>query len=90
MSSIVSETATSDVVITSNNKIVAYGISLFDTATYTSVDITVTKDITGKIITVSPDVDLDATTDYIVMITELVDVKGQTLTNTVIEFTTAA
>lgn len=77
----------SSIVLTFNNVILNQGITLF-TDTFTPVNTTLTKSADGKIITIKPDANLSATTGYVLMISNVTDVYGQTLENQVIEFTT--
>ena len=73
----------SSIVLTFNNVILNQGITLF-TDTFTPVNTTLTKSADGKIITIKPDADLSATTGYVLMISNVTDVHGQTLENQVI------
>jgi len=79
----------SDVVLTFSNTIQSYTIALMD-ETYSSVAIEVSKNSTGKVVTVSPTVDLDAATEYLLFVSEVKDIYNQKIVNTVIKFTTAA
>jgi ribosomal silencing factor RsfS len=45
---------------------------------------------TRKIVTLNPSASLSASTDYLVIVPGVVDVHGQSLANTVINFTTAS
>ena len=78
----------SDITLTFDNKISDQVITLFSDA-FAAVAVTITKDSTGKILTVSPDSDLDAATSYNLIMTSITDIYGQKLENQVIEFTTA-
>ena len=79
----------SDITLTFNNKISDQVITLFSDA-FAAVAATITKDSTGKILTVSPDSNLDASTSYNLIMTSVTDIYGQKLENQVIEFTTSA
>lgn len=76
-----------DIVLTFSNKILNQTITLFTDA-FETVEIDVTKDSTGKILTISPKADLEATTSYVLIITKVTDIHGQTIENEVIGFTT--
>jgi phi13 family phage major tail protein len=78
----------SDITLTFDNKISDQVITLFSDA-FAAVATTITKDSTGKILTVSPDSDLDAATSYNMIMTSITDIYGQKLENQVIEFATA-
>ncbi|NDL68847.1 major tail protein [Anaerotalea alkaliphila] len=78
----------SNIVLTFNNKILSQSITLF-TEAFAPVAATLTKDTTGKIITINPESNLAAATGYILIMTEVKDIHGQTLENQVVEFTTA-
>lgn len=74
--------------LTFNNKISNQTITLFTDA-FVPVPVTITKDATGKILTISPDADLSSATSYVLIITNATDIYGQKLENEVIAFTTA-
>lgn len=76
-----------DIVLTLSNKVLSQTITLF-TDTFLPVPAVITKDATGKILTISPNVDLSAQTSYVLIITNVIDVHGQKLENEVIGFTT--
>lgn len=76
-----------DIVLTFNNKILEQSISLF-TDTFVPVAVDFSKDTTGKILTISPKADLETTTSYVLIITKVTDIYGQTIENEVIGFTT--
>jgi len=80
--------ADSDIVLTFSNKIMVHMITLFDN-TFSPVAVTVSKDATGKIVTVNPVADLTAATSYTLIITNAIDVHGQKIENQVVGFTTA-
>lgn len=77
-----------DIVLTLSNKVLSQTITLFTDA-FVPAPVTITKDATGKILTISPNVDLSAATSYVLIITNVIDVHGQKLENEVIGFTTA-
>jgi hypothetical protein len=76
-------------VLTFSNRITAYNIYLVKTDTQDSVSIDIDLNITGKVLTITPDVSLEAATGYSIVINSVTDEKGQTMNFTVISFTTA-
>ena len=75
--------------LTFNNPIVDYsGITLIKATDNSIVAAPVTIDATKKIVTVSPSTNLTATTVYLLVISSVDDIFGQTLASTVIKFTT--
>lgn len=80
----------SNLTLTYNNAIEDYSITVVDTTTLTAIAVTIQKDATNKIITITPDDDLDASTNYAIVVAKVKDTYGQTLANTVIDFTTVA
>ena len=78
----------SNVTLTFNNKILAYIVTLFDDA-FAPVAAAITKDATGKILTLNPTANLESATTYTLIATTITDVYGQTLENRVVSFTTA-
>lgn len=76
------------ITLTLNNKSIIQSVSLFQ-SDLTPVASTVSVDMTGKIITITPDADLAAATDHMLIIAGITDVFGQTIKDQVIEFTTA-
>jgi phi13 family phage major tail protein len=75
--------------LTFNNKIKSYNITLINTTTLVPVENTMSLDSTGKIITIDPTVDLGAATKYAIVINKVTDIYGQSLTDNIIDFTTA-
>ena len=78
------------IVITFNNTIAENAIALFDTDTGDVVACTSAWDATKKIITITPNADLTASTLYLVSVAGVVDVYGQALATVGKNFTTAA
>lgn len=77
------------VVLTFNNKISGYACTLLD-VTGDVAAFAAALDSTGKILTITPTEDLTADTTYILAVSLVTDVYGQTLRGTAINFTTAA
>ncbi len=77
----------SDIVLTFSNTIQSYSIALFDDA-FAPVSVEVSKNSTGKVVTVAPVANLDLNTEYLLVVTEAKDVYGQKIVNTVVKFTT--
>ncbi len=77
-----------DVVITFNNKIAADAIALVSAAG-DAVENAMSIDATGKIITINPAGNLDAATNYHVVLVNVKDIYGQMLPVTTKSFTTA-
>jgi len=65
------------------------GIILVDADTFAPVAAARTLDTARKVVTLNPTSNLDAATDYIVIVAGVVDIHGQQLASTVINFTTA-
>lgn len=78
-----------DIVLTFNNKVDSYAVTLINAATLATIAATVSIDATGKILTINPDADLSAATNYALIASKVTDVYGQSLSDTVIDFTTA-
>jgi hypothetical protein len=76
-------------VLTFSNRIITYDIGLFETVSQDGVAVDIELDITGKILTITPDANLDAATGYSIVLNSVVDDRGQTIKYTVISFTTA-
>lgn len=74
--------------LTFNKRITGYSATLYKYTTKDSVTVTADLDITGKVLTVTPNSSLEAATKYAVVL-EAVAYSGQTLGYTVIAFTTA-
>lgn len=75
--------------LTFNNMIASYSITLVKTSTLAEIPATITKDITRKILTITPTNNLEAATKYGIVISNVTDDSGRTLKYTVIQFTTA-
>jgi len=75
--------------LTLNNMISAYSIKLVKVCTLAEIPITITLDLTKKILTIAPDSNLDASTQYAIVIDSITDDSGRKLKYTVIQFTTA-
>jgi phi13 family phage major tail protein len=75
--------------VTFNNKIKSYNVTLIDTVALSAIACTFSLDSTSKILTINPDADLSADTKYAIVATKITDVYGQTLENSIIDFTTA-
>jgi phi13 family phage major tail protein len=80
---------TSDITLTFSNTIQSYTIALLDDV-YAPVAVEVSKNSTGKVVTVSPVGDLDPDTEYLLFVTEIKDIYNQKIVNTVIKFKTVA
>lgn len=65
------------------------GILLVNADTFAPVAVSRTLDAARKVVTLDPTSNLGATTDYIVVVHDVVDIHGQALADTVINFTTA-
>lgn len=76
-------------VLTFNKRITAYTISLVNYSTKDSITVTAELDITGKILTITPNSNLDAATKYAIVIKSVIAYSGQKLDYTVISFTTS-
>jgi len=77
-----------DIVLTFNNKIKDEEIVLLDSATGDVVEVIKSWNATGKVLTITPDENLTASTKYIISVTGVVDVYGQRLAATGSDFTT--
>lgn len=77
----------SDVVLTFSNAVKSYAMTLYD-ASFAPVSATITKDATGKILTLTPESNLSGTTSYVLVISEVKDIYGQAINDQVIGFTT--
>jgi phi13 family phage major tail protein len=65
------------------------GIILVNADTFAPVAVTRTINAARKVVTLNPTSNLDASTDYIIVVHDVVDIHGQALTDAVINFTTA-
>lgn len=77
-----------NIVLTFNNKVITENIIMTSSAG-AIVPVVKTWDVTGKILTINPTVDLSAATMYLVNIIGVVDIYNQTLAPSVVNFTTA-
>jgi len=77
-----------NVVLTFSNKISNHAISLID-ETFSVVPAAYNFDATGKVLTINPNANLSAATDYAVMVNGVSDIYAQSLANQTIHFTTA-
>ena len=77
-----------NITLTFNNQIVSYTVSLLKND-FTVVDSTIKIDGANKVITIDPKQNLTASTKYAVMVTNVRDIHGQLLADTIIDFTTA-
>ena len=73
---------------TFNNKVNTENV-IMTSSVGTLIPVVKTWDATGKILTINPTVDLSAATMYLVNIIGVVDIYNQTLTPSVVNFTTA-
>lgn len=77
-----------NITLTFNNPVVNYSVALLKND-FTVVDSTIEIDGENKIVTIDPKQNLTASTKYAVMITNVKDIHGQLLADTIIDFTTA-
>ena len=75
--------------LTFNNKIKSYNVTLINAATLAAIACVFAIDATGKVLTINPNVDLEAATKYAIVINKITDIYGQTLADNIIDFTTA-
>ena len=75
--------------LTFSKRIIAYTVSLVNYNTKDNVIATTEPDITNKIITITPNENLDAATKYAVVIESATAYSGQKLIRAVISFTTS-
>lgn len=71
-----------------NKRIYTYNITLVKISTMGDVSITFSKNITGKILTIIPDNDLESGTEYEISITKITDILGQSIQYATISFMT--
>jgi len=76
--------------LTYNNAIADYAITVINTATLANIEAEITIDATKKIITINPSSDLSNDTNYAIVISKVTDTYGQSIENTIIDFTTIA
>ena len=76
--------------LTFSNKIDVYAITMINTGTMAVIAATISLDTSGKIITIDPTSNLSLDTEYAIIISNVTDIYGQELLDTVITFTTVA
>ncbi len=77
-----------NITLTFNNPVISYSAKLLKND-FTVVDSTIKIDGANKVITIDPKQNLEASTKYAVMVTNVKDIHGQILEETIIDFTTA-
>ena len=77
-----------NIVLTFNNKVNTENV-IMTSSVGTLIPVVKTWDVTGKILTINPTVDLSAATMYLVNIIGVVDIYNQMLALTIVNFTTA-
>lgn len=77
-----------NITLTFNNSLIGYGVKLLKND-FSEIESTINIDGTNKIITIDPKKNLTASTKYAVMLTNVKDIYGQILEDTIIDFTTA-
>jgi hypothetical protein len=75
--------------LTFNKRITSYKASLVHFSTQLSIPITASLDITKKVLTITPNNNLDSATKHAVVLESATAFSGQTLDYTVISFTTS-
>lgn len=78
-----------NLVLTFNNAIESYAVTLLNKATLDVIANSITLDATKKVMTIDPTANLAALTEYVIVASKVTDAYGQSLSNTVINFTTA-
>lgn len=78
----------SNIVLTFNNSIESFAITLVEADTTQFVAASYSLDATGKILTINPTADLSATTEYMIVLSKVTDVYDQVLDSTILSFTT--
>ena len=76
-------------VLTFNNVVSADDILLIKTTDNSIVSVNKSYDATGKVLTIAPKTNLTAATLYMLVVSGVEDIYGQTLTQSVVKFTTA-
>ena len=76
-------------VLTFNKRVSSYGVRIVNLATITSVLASISLDITGTVLTIIPNINLDNITNYAVVVDYATAYSGQTLEYKTISFTTA-
>lgn len=77
-----------NITLTFNNPIISYSATLLKND-FTVVDSTIKIDGANKVVTIDPKQNLTASTKYAVILTNVKDVYGRILEDTIIDFTTA-
>jgi hypothetical protein len=75
--------------LTFNRRVSRYNITLVDAISLAAINVSFSLDVTEQILTIHPDSDLETATEYAIVISNVMDVSGQTLNFTLIRFTTA-
>jgi hypothetical protein len=83
-------TVNDQLTLTFNKRITRYKVSLVNFSTLVSIPITVSLDITKKILTIKPSNNLNPATKHAIVIESATAYSGQTLDYTVISFTTTS
>ena len=78
----------SNITLTFSNPVIDYSATLLKND-FTVVESTIKIDGANKVVTIDPKQNLDASTKYAVMLTNVKDIHGQRLEETIIDFTTA-
>ena len=77
-----------NITLTFNNPVISYSAKLLKND-FSVLDSTIKIDGANKVVTIDPKQNLDASTKYAVMVTNVKDIHGQILEETIIDFTTA-
>ena len=80
-------TVNSSIILTFNNRIMSQLITLYS-EDFEPVEVIISRDDTGKVLTVKPKVDLENNESYTLVISIVSDIHGQSLSNKVIRFST--
>lgn len=75
--------------LTFSGRVSSYAVSLVKVSDLTPVTAELSLDITAKVLTITPEDDLDAATEYAIVVSEAISTSGPGLSYTVIQFTTA-
>jgi phi13 family phage major tail protein len=81
---------TGSLTLTFNNAIASYAVTLINKSTFAVIAATLSLDATKKTLTINPNTDLAASTDFAIIASKVTDIYNQDLLNTVIDFTTGA
>lgn len=82
-------TVGANLTMTFNNAIEDYAVTLINATTLAVIPAVYSLDATKKILTINPNSNLGASTEYVIIASKVTDVYDQTLADTVINFTTA-